>query len=268
MGFFGKLFEKKECSLCGGEIGLLGNRKLEDGNCCKTCAGKLSYWFDERRHSTVDQIKEQLACREENRKALDAFRPAKSFGEEYALKAELENGVPVRFVVARTDDYREENADLIPFSQVTDFSIEIEDEEEELMRENEKGEEVSYNPPRYEYRYDFYARIHTNIPYCDDIRFRLNSETVTIQIVRMSFARDLDPTTYPAYQQKKAVCEELEELFRAGIQGLPLPDYAPVAQPAPQPPVSEPAPAGPKFCPNCGAPADGGKFCQSCGSRL
>ena len=42
MGFFGKLFEKKECSICGGEIGLLGNRKLEDGNCCKECAAKLS----------------------------------------------------------------------------------------------------------------------------------------------------------------------------------------------------------------------------------
>ena len=24
----------------------------------------------------------------------------------------------------------------------------------------------------------------------------------------------------------------------------------------------------PKFCPNCGAPADSGKFCQSCGSKL
>ena len=28
MGLFGKLFEKKECAICGGEIGLLGNRKL------------------------------------------------------------------------------------------------------------------------------------------------------------------------------------------------------------------------------------------------
>ena len=32
MGLFGKLFEKKSCDICGGEIGLLGNRKLEDGN--------------------------------------------------------------------------------------------------------------------------------------------------------------------------------------------------------------------------------------------
>lgn len=35
MGLFGKLFEKKECAICGGEIGLLGNRKLEDGNMCQ-----------------------------------------------------------------------------------------------------------------------------------------------------------------------------------------------------------------------------------------
>ena len=60
MGLFGKLFEKKECSVCGGEIGLLGNRKLEDGNLCKGCAAKLSPWFSDRRQSTVAEIQEQL----------------------------------------------------------------------------------------------------------------------------------------------------------------------------------------------------------------
>ena len=45
MALFGKLFEKKVCSICGGEIGLLGNRKLADGNCCKKCAAKLSSKF-------------------------------------------------------------------------------------------------------------------------------------------------------------------------------------------------------------------------------
>lgn len=59
MGLFGKLFDKKTCDICGGEIGLLGNKKLEDGNCCKECAGKLSPWFNERRHSTVADIKAQ-----------------------------------------------------------------------------------------------------------------------------------------------------------------------------------------------------------------
>lgn len=54
MGLFGNLFEKKICSVCGEEIGLLGNRKLEDGNLCKNCAKKLSPWFSDRRHSTVD----------------------------------------------------------------------------------------------------------------------------------------------------------------------------------------------------------------------
>ena len=58
MGFFGKLFEKKICSVCGGEIGLLGNRKLEDGNMCKECAAKLSPWFSDRRSSTIAEIKE------------------------------------------------------------------------------------------------------------------------------------------------------------------------------------------------------------------
>ena len=60
MGLFGKLFERKVCDICGEEIKLLGNRKLEDGNLCKACAEKLSPWFDDRRHSTVAQIKEQI----------------------------------------------------------------------------------------------------------------------------------------------------------------------------------------------------------------
>ena len=32
------LFDKKYCDVCGEKIGLLGNRKLEDGNLCKECA--------------------------------------------------------------------------------------------------------------------------------------------------------------------------------------------------------------------------------------
>lgn len=63
------LFDKKNCDICGDKIGLLGNRKLDDGNLCKNCAAKLSPWFEERRHSTVEEIKRQLDYREENKNA-------------------------------------------------------------------------------------------------------------------------------------------------------------------------------------------------------
>ena len=43
------LLDKKSCDICGGKNGLLGNRKLDDGNCCKDCARNLSPWFSERR---------------------------------------------------------------------------------------------------------------------------------------------------------------------------------------------------------------------------
>ena len=64
------LFDKKNCDICGEKIGLLGNRKLDDGNLCKNCASKLSPWFEERRHSTVEDIKRQLEYREKNKENL------------------------------------------------------------------------------------------------------------------------------------------------------------------------------------------------------
>ena len=277
MGLF-DAFKKKDCEICGKEVGLFGYKKLEDGEICKDCVKLLSPWFDDRRHSTVAQIKQQLAYREENRAALNAFRPTVAFGERYTLRAELVNGVPTRFVVERTNSYKEENADIINFRDVISFNIDVQESKRELMRENNEGEEVSYNPPRHEYSYDFYAEIHVNHPYFDEITFQLNRDSVDLETVERRSGLGVtrtgfDPTLYPEYRQYRGECDELEDLFRAGMQGMALKGFAPAVQPivqaAPAPqPVPEPAPTGPKFCPNCGAPADGGKFCQSCGSRL
>ena len=74
------LFDKKFCDICGEKIGLLGNRKLEDGNMCKDCAKKLSPFFSDRRSSTIDEIKQQLAYREQNKQALAGFTLNLSFG--------------------------------------------------------------------------------------------------------------------------------------------------------------------------------------------
>ena len=57
MGFFDKMFEKKECAICGTELGLLGKTKISEGYLCKECAGKLSPYFHGYRSSTADDIR-------------------------------------------------------------------------------------------------------------------------------------------------------------------------------------------------------------------
>ena len=81
------LFDKKYCDFCGNKIGLLGNRKFEDGNMCKDCASKLSPWFDGRRHSTKAELTAQLESREANRQAVAAFRTTRSLGKYVKLRA-------------------------------------------------------------------------------------------------------------------------------------------------------------------------------------
>ena len=277
MGLF-DVFKKKDCEICGKEVGVFGYKKLEDGEICKDCVKLLSPWFDDRRHSTVEQIKAQLAYREENRAALNTFRPTQAFGEYYTIRAELVQGVPTRFVVER-DNYMEENADLISFKDVTSFEIDVDEDERELKYRNNNGEEVSYKPPRYEYSYNFYAKLYVNNPYFDDIRVRLNSDTLYLEtvanrsiMIKTFNKANFDPSLYPEYRQQRKACDELEELFRAGMQGMTLNGYAPAPEaapaPAPAPAAAPVTPAGPKFCPSCGAPADGGKFCQYCGAKF
>ena len=55
------LFDKKYCDICGEKIGLLGNRKLSDGNMCKDCAKGISLHLTERKQFSVADVKEHLA---------------------------------------------------------------------------------------------------------------------------------------------------------------------------------------------------------------
>ena len=181
MGFFGKLFEKKVCSVCNGEIGLLGNRKLEDGNLCKACAKKLSPWFDDRRHSTVDQIKEQLEYREANKEKVAAFHVTRSFGERIKVLLDEDAGVFMATSESKPQEIAEENPDVLAFSDVTGCELDIEEDRTELMRQNNEGQSVSYNPPRYRYDYDFYVNIYVRSPYFDEIRVKLNNSRVSLE---------------------------------------------------------------------------------------
>ncbi|HQA97950.1 MAG TPA: DUF4428 domain-containing protein, partial [Clostridia bacterium] len=100
------LFDKKFCDICDGKIGLLGNRKLADGNLCKDCARLLSPYMTDRRQSTVEEIRQHLNYREENKKQVDNFAPTRILGN--TTKVYLDENSQ-RFLVSRQRDWREGN---------------------------------------------------------------------------------------------------------------------------------------------------------------
>lgn len=175
MGLFGKIFEKKSCDICGGEIGLLGNRKLEDGNLCKECAKKLSPFFSERRRSTVEQIREQLDYREANKDRVAGFNTTRTLGGD--TKVLLDEDARC-FIVTSSSRWRDANPDVMDFSQVTGCDSEVRETRTEIYRENSEGHRESYDPPRYDIDYDVYLTIHVNSPYFDEITFKVNDSRI------------------------------------------------------------------------------------------
>ena len=168
MGFFKKLFEKKDCEICGGEIGLLGNTKLADGDLCKECKEKLSPLFRVRDDTTVADIKEQLAYREENKKALDAFNPDEEFGVEDKI---LVDTAAKKFVFARNGNWKDPAADVIDFSQVTAVDT---DEEEEMMYFDYSDEETGETDTSEIRVVHFHVTIHVDSPYFNEIEVCLS----------------------------------------------------------------------------------------------
>ena len=281
MAFFG-LFDKKICAICGGEIGLLGNRKLEDGNCCKNCASKLSPWFDERRHSTVEQIKEQLAYREENLKAVENFHTTRTIACD-RWNVLLDEDAK-KFILTRDPrKITETNPDVISFADITGCRTDVDEDRTEEKREVKRGDKteyVSYNPPRYTYRYNFKYIINVNNPYFDDMKFELNSSSVEIKtaaptgynndpkagllenILNAAAGTGVGGTVNPRNNPEYAKYEKIGEDITAALTGA----QTIVRE------EKEAANAAPKIavCPYCGAQtevtADG--KCEYCGGYI
>ena len=145
---------------------------------CKECAKKLSPWFSARRSSTVEQIQEQLAYREDNKQAVDAFHTTRTLG--VGTKVLLDEDAH-KFMVTSSRNLKEANPDVLDYSQVTGCRVDVEEDKDEIKREGPDGTEISYVPPRYIYKYDFYVTINVNTPYFDEIRFRINNSTIEIE---------------------------------------------------------------------------------------
>ena len=277
------LFDKKYCDICGEKIGLLGNRKLEDGNLCKDCAKKLSPWFSDRRRSTVEDIKGQLTYREENREKAAQFRTTRSFGEEWKVLLDEDHRW---FTVTRARDLAEANPDILDFDAITGCRMDIDESRTELTHEDADGKDVSYVPPRYEYSYDFFLIITVRHPYFDEMRFSLNSSSVYYEPQKlpqrapmshapmdrpsgrpkMINASRVDPEDCAEYRKYRQMGDEICQALEQARSGGKQPTGAAPEENAVMREAAQDIPAaGPWTCPACGG-ANTGKFCEYCGS--
>lgn len=287
MGIFGKMFEKKVCDICGEEIGLLGNRKLEDGNCCKNCAKKLSPWFNERKHSTISEIKAQLEYREANRAEVSAFNVTRELGERTKVYIDENAG---KFMVTSSSDFEEANPDVVRCDQVTGCDLDIQESKNEVYQRvrGSDGEmhNESYSPRRYNYSYNFRMIIHVNHPYFDVMEFQLSNGYVlveTSEAVHSSFlgfdvvasnARRTEGSSMPPTLEERREDADYARYEQMGTEIKNALMNARQEQRQMQNQAAENGTSGPQpgptvFCQYCGAPNNhGGAFCENCGAKL
>lgn len=267
------LFSKKVCDICGGEIGLLGNRKLEDGNLCKNCARLLSPFMTDRRQSTVEEIRRHLAYRQANLGVLAAIHPTTVLGGNTKVYIDEANR---KFFVTRSRNWRDENPDVIDFSQVVDVRTEVQEHRTEEYHNDREGRKVSYDPPRYHYSYEFDTTILVDSPYFNEIHFELTDqrpERLHSQEYRYfeQLAEALHSALMPASQPAAAAAA-----FAQAVAGL-TEKAKPAVPAAPAAPVAEklgekgkgsakPANDGQWVCAACGA-MNAGNFCTNCGAK-
>ena len=164
-------------------------------------------------------------------------------------------------MVTRAGNLAEANPDVLDFADVTGCNLDIDESSTELKRKDNDGKEVSYNPPRYEYSYDFYITIFVNNPYFDEMRFQINSSSVDITPppgTRPGMTSRYNPETNVEYRNCKKLGEEIRQVLTQVRRDV----REKIEQAA--------APKAAVTCPCCGATTtpDASGCCEYCGGAV
>ena len=240
MALFGKLFEKKNCAICGKELGVFGKTKIHEAYLCKDCSGKLSPYFHGYSTATVDDIQAQLSYREANKADVAAFHVTRTLGNNTKVYLD-EDQSKVIVTNASPSGWGSRNPDVFDFSQVTGCNYNVKESKTEIKRKDAEGKDVSYDPPRYDIDYDIYLTIYISHPYVSQIEFRVNDSRI-------------ETKGSSEYRQTEQLAREIKE----ALTGIRTEQRAAAA------------PKAPVTCPNCLATTapDASGCCPYCGSSL
>lgn len=143
-----------------------------------------------------------------------------------------------------------ENGLILNYSQLTGSHLDIDEGRRELRRTGKDGKQVSYDPPRYEYSYNFDFTITVDTPYFDEMSFRLNPRPIILESEApsvFSLARSIDPSYNIEYRRYIQLADEM----RAAVdQARAVSHAAPTANRVQN--IPTPAASVEWICPACG----------------
>lgn len=240
--------KKKYCDICEEKIGLLSNKKLEDGNMCKSCAKLLSPYVSDRRKTSVEDIKKHLEYRENNKKDVANFKTSKIIGGYTRVLLDEE---AQKFIVTSSDNWKNENPDVVNLSQVTSCSTNIYEYKTELTYKDKDNKDVSFSPRRYDIEYDFYMTIYVDSPWFEIMGFGLNDKRVYMY----------GSGEYRMIEQQS---KEIEDILTRKRQGVP--DNADMSNSV----SKNSSPKTPEKCPFCGSTTipNAKGCCEFCGGKI
>lgn len=179
------------------------------------------------------------------------------------LATELRCQQQVYLILMDVQTENRENGLILNYLQLTGSHLDIDEGRRELRRTDKDGKQVSYDPPRYEYSYNFDFTITVDTPYFDEMSFRLNPRPIILESEApsvFSLVRSIDPSYNIEYRRYIQLADEM----RAAVdQARAVSHAAPTANRVQN--IPTPAASVEWICPACGG-SNTGKFCEYCGT--
>lgn len=149
------------------------------------------------------------------------------------LATELRCQQQVDLILMDVQTENRENGLILNYSQLTGSHLDIDEGRRELRRTDKDGKQVSYDPPRYEYSYNFDFTITVDTPYFDEMSLRLNPRPIILESEApsvFSLVRSIDPSYNIEYRRYIQLADEM----RAAVDQARAVSHAALPEPQPQ----------------------------------